>query len=504
MRTGLHAGFLRNAARRPEADALVVAGRTWTYGELDRASRALARAVLDVTARPRVGILASRSATAYIAYLAALRSGGSAVPLPVAAPGERQQRLAERSALDVVVADPRFATEEFTDAITLDVEDCWRLAREGWATPTPTASDPAATSDALAYLLFTSGSSGRPKGVPVRHRHTEHWLPHVVSLLGLRPTRRFAQVAELTFDAAVEELFGAWTSGATVVVPDQDELFDPVTFITRSAITHWSCVPSLVSLSHDDLRPGSLPSLETTIFGGETLTLAQAERWAAAAPRSRVINSYGPTETVVDVAAHVLPADRSGWPKTSNGTVPIGRVFPHLEAHVVPATQELLVRGSQRFDGYLDPADDDGRFAALDGAGDVRDPVGPVTAEHWYRTGDRVATEGGELVHLGRTDEQFKLMGQRIEPAEIEHGLRCWGGVRDAAVLLLPGTDGRRASIGAVVTGTHDSPVELRTRLLAHLPLAYVPRTFVVRQSLPVGTNGKTDRAACRRLLEEA
>ncbi len=499
----LHRGLLTHARRAPHAPALVVDGRTWTYGELASASGALAARLCSSSRTPRVGLLTSRTAAVYVGYLATLRSGGMVTPLSSASPPARLRLIAEQARLSVIITDDDTDAPELgVPVLRLGVDDCLALAATGAGTDARSRSD-RSHQDSLAYLLFTSGSTGQPKGVPIRHRNTMTWLAHVIDVFALGPGDRFAQVAELTFDAAIEEMFSTWGSGATLVVPTREDLFDPVAFINRHRITHWSSVPSIVGLNRDELRPGSLPSLRLTVFGGEALTIEQAGIWSAAAPGSRVINSYGPTETVVDVTVYELPADRSAWPVTSNGTVPIGSVFGHLQSRIDRVTGELQVRGSQRFDGYLDAEDNAGRFLEPGpDAVEVELIAGSLPSRNaWYRTGDRVSLEDGHLVHCGRVDNQVKLFGQRIEPAEVEHALRRWAGAHEAAVVLLSDPDPSRTRLGAVLTGPPLSAAEIRGLLLPHLPLAFIPKEYVHRAQLPINGNGKTDRAECIRLL---
>src|SRR6266511_409114 len=211
-------------------------------------------------------------------------------------------------------------------------------------------------------------------------------------------------------------MFVAWCGGATLVVPQHDELLTPVGFVNDRRITHWFSVPSVVSIAHRlrSLRPGCMPGLRWSLFAGEQLTIAQALAWAGAAPNATIENLYGPTELTITCTGYRLPRDVARWPATSNGTVPIGRPLPHLQAMVLTeagttgAEGELCVRGPQRFDGYLN-------------------------AEH-----DRVRIEDGELVHLGRFDDQVKILGYRIELGEIESVLRRHPGVLDAVVLAVP------------------------------------------------------------------
>jgi acyl-CoA synthetase (AMP-forming)/AMP-acid ligase II len=281
-------------------------------------------------------------------------------------------------------------------------------------------------------------------------------------------------------------------------------------------------VPSVISFARRmrALRPGAMPGLRFSLFAGEPLSLQQAAAWREAAPGSVLENFYGPTELTVTCAEFRLPADPAGWPRTANGTVPIGRVYPGME-HVVldgeghPAEEgELCVRGPQRFPGYLDPADNAGRFrddgfADPGGARTGRD--GAVPASFWYRTGDRVRVEGPDrlLVHLGRLDHQVKVFGYRVELGEIEAALREQPGVHDAVVLALEEPRGGTA-LHAACTGEGGEgsggagdvdPGALLDALRLRLPAYMVPLTLRVLDALPLNGNGKTDRAALAALL---
>ncbi|MER6530578.1 AMP-binding protein [Streptomyces sp. NPDC001508] len=302
-----------------------------------------------------------------------------------------------------------------------------------------------------------------------------------------------SQTFGLTFDPSVFDMFTAWGGGATLVVPSRGELVDPVGFVNDHALTHWFSVPSIISMARDtgSLDPGSLPTLRRSLFAGDRLTVEQARVWSAAAPGSMVENLYGPTEIVITMTAYRLPADHSAWPKTSNGTVPIGRVYPHLDHRIDPRTGELQVRGPQRFDGYLDPADNEGHFH------EPGSNAGPApSAQAWYRTGDRVVVEDGELVHLDRLDQQVKIMGRRLELGDVESAIRRWGGLDDAVVVAAPGPRGE-PMLTAVHSGERAAPAELRDRLYPHVPRHMIPTRFVHLDALPLTANGKVDRKAC-------
>lgn len=494
----LHSWFVNSVGQFPDHPALVVAGRTFTYAELDAISRGIAAQLRKETvSRPRVGLLASRSVVAYGAYLAALRIGGVAVPLNAAHPAERTALLARSAGVDVVVAD-RGQDTGFAADLSLPVARFGEESIEAFVRDADPMDDVEISPQDLAYVLFTSGSTGRPKGVPLRHANLDEFIRYNIGRYDVGPGSRLSQTFHLTFDPSVFDMFVAWGSGATLVVPSEDDLFDPVSFVNRHQLTHWYSVPSVISaaVAAGMLPPDSMPSLRFSLFCGEQLTIEQAHAWADAAPASVLENVYGPTELTVTVCAYRLPRDRSAWPKTVNGTVPIGEIYPHLEYRIDADTGELQVRGSQRFHGYLDPADNAGRF--LDPAtGKEANPPGP---QAYYRTGDKVCVQDGQLVHLGRLDHQVKVFGQRVELEEIERALRVFAGVVDAVVALVE-RPGRGKELACVYTGEPVPTRQLRERLRDHLPLAVIPKQYVHVERLPLNDRGKVDRAACERIL---
>jgi amino acid adenylation domain-containing protein len=488
----LHSWFTDTVRRTPDGVALVVGEQELTYAELDAVSRDVAARIASaVGPSARVGLFASGSVAAYAGYLGTVRGGGVVVPMNTDYPADRNRQVVDLAGLDAVLADEG-RDASFADGvpvITVGAGDVEK-ARAGVADPVPDAED----ADAVAYLLFTSGSTGVPKGVPIRHRNLDAFLRHHLARYEVGPGSRLSQTFGLTFDPSVFDMFVAWGGGAALVVPSRSELLDPVGFVNDRALTHWYSVPSIVSWVRNagGLEPGSLPTLRYSLFAGEQLTLDQARAWADAAPGSTVENLYGPTELSVTVTEYRLPADRSAWPATSNGTVPIGTVYDHLEHRVDPETGELLVRGPQRFDGYLDPADNGTRFD---------DPVpGPTPSpQAWYRTGDRVAEEGGALVHLGRLDHQVKIMGRRLELGDVESAIRQWTDLDTVVVTATPGPGGD-LRLTALYTGREHDPVELRNLLRPHLPTHMVPLRYVHLDALPLNANGKVDRKACAEL----
>lgn len=499
----MYTWFRDTVGRCPDATAIEVAADTLSYRDfatlVDRLAAAVVRAAGE---RPRaVGLLAARSLATYTAYLAALRLGSVVVPLNPAFPAERNRSIRAAAGVDVVVADEAGAgqlPQVLAGAAALPLVGRWRHDL-----PAPWQGSYDVDPGSVAYLLFTSGSTGTPKGVPIRHRNVAGYLAHCVERYAVTPGCRLSQTFDLTFDPSVFDLFASWSTGATLVVPSSTEVLTPARFVTGRGITHWYSVPSVISLARRlrGLRPGAMPDLRWSVFAGEQLTSSQARDWAAAAPNSVLENAYGPTELTVTCTAYRLPADPAAWPATSNGTVPIGRPNAGLDAVLVgedgvPGDDgELCVRGGQRFDGYLDPAHNRGRFHSA-AFGEV---TGPPTPADWYRTGDRVRREGGEFVHIGRVDDQVKLRGYRIEPGEIEAVLRDHPAVHD--VVVIPATTAAGETVlHALYTGTAVDPAELRDAVHARLPEYMVPAAVHHVDTFPVNTSGKIDR---RRLAAE-
>ncbi|MFE0376911.1 AMP-binding protein [Streptomyces inhibens] len=494
----LYDWFAASATGHPDQPALEIGDTALTYTELARLADTLAAHLLrhlDGEPPRRIGLLAARTAVAYAGYLAIQRLGAAVVPLGPSFPAERNAGIARAAQLDAVLTDGTAENTGRPGAPTLTLTDPELLRLT--APPLP-AIRPARPED-LAYILFTSGSTGVPKGVPIQHRNICAYLMHVVPRCAAGPGARFSGTFDLTFDPSVHDMFTAWGSGATLVVPTRDDLLSPVRFVNRHALTHWNSVPSVISIAKRfrALRPGSMPTLRSSMFCGEPLTLQQAEAWQQAAPHSQVENAYGPTELTVTCTAYRLPPDRSDWPAPANGTVPIGT--PHEGVQLLLHDGELCVRGPQRFPGYLDPANNADRFLAPDGS--PYDPTTALTDAHWYRTGDRVARAGEDrpLVHLGRGDQQVQVHGYRVELTEVEAALRALPGVMDAAVL--PRTTPGGTELTAAYTGTPGTEDGLRTALRDRLPAYMVPATLTGLDALPLNRNGKVDRAALGELL---
>jgi len=498
-----------------------------SYGEFYNVAHGLA---LELAALPPGSLLLSmdRSVEGVVAYWAAFLAGRRLTPVSPSWPADRRTALARAVGAHhtLVASTPAGAAAEIDVSLALD-----RLRGQRPRTTARHRADDGAD----AYVLFTSGSTGRPKGVRISRAALTAYVDAATGSAGLGPGDRASHNIDYTFDPSIYDVFVTLGSGATLCVPQRGEQLRPVAFVTRARLTHWCSVPSLIGLADrlGSLAPDAMPTLRRSMFLGEALLRSDAQRWRQAAPRSVLVNAYGPTE-LTNTCFEYRWELGAELPETGNGTVPIGHANPGQDWGLLDAagssSGELVVRGVQRLTSYLDTEDNTGRFARrvpLDGSADSGWRPADVVAEAGesatvdaglaYRTGDLVEVTEQGLVHLGRTDRQVKLRGQRVEPAEVEHLLRQLLGLE--RVTVFPERQGAQARLVAVVEAAspagstretdgqeayrradpwQEAPPagELRGRMPAHL----IPARWVALSRFPVNARGKLDLDAIRRM----
>ncbi|PRH79043.1 non-ribosomal peptide synthetase [Streptomyces solincola] len=487
-----------HAARRAGAVAVEHAGATLTYGRLLDAARRTARRLRarGVGRGDVVAVALPRGADAVTAVLGVLLAGAAYCPLDPAAPAKRLRRLLrDTDPALVLTTGARPAAFAGHPTLLLDeadpaVGDRASAHRE----PTPSAAAGAVPDD-LAYVLHTSGTTGRPKGVAVAHRALAHFTAAAAHRYGLRPEDRVLQFAPLHFDASVEEIFLTLCAGATLVLRGEGMTESVPHFLRECARLRTSVLDLPTAYWHEvayavSTGAATLPdAVRTVVIGGEAALPERVERWRAAVGTSvALLNTYGPTEaTVVATVADLHDAG------LAPGDVPIGLPLPGTRAAVVDG--ELYLLGPALADGYRPETPDGSRFAPLQAL-----PGAPRA----YRTGDLVRVgEDGRLRHLGRADTEFKISGHRVQPAEVETALLTHPRVRQAAVAgqVLP--DGTRRLVAHVVPeGRAPSAAEVREHLRSRLPAALVPSAVETVRELPRTSSGKIDRAALARPAE--
>jgi amino acid adenylation domain-containing protein len=489
--------FLRGLAVSPDREAIRVGGQSITYREAHDLSLTWAGSLLRAcaSAPKAIGVLAGKGIDAYIGILAALYCGVPAVPFQPDFPLARIRHTIRAANISALVTDER-GYRLLPDV--LDAGDSMPILRPGagsaldarFALTEPRLAGP---SDP-AYILFTSGSTGRPKGVVITHGNLDHYFRSLEARYDFGPDDVFSQTFDPAFDCAMFDLFAAWGCGGTLVsVPGRAYSAMPQ-FLTAEGVTVWYSTPAAISVlaRRGGLAENAMPTLRLSMFAGDALTAADAAAWQRAAPASIVDCLYGPTETTITCTAYRWSADSSPA-ECLNGIVPIGRFHNGHEYFLLdehggpdPIEGELCVRGPQVTPGYLDPEDDEGRFLEHD-------------SRRWYRTGDRVRlSPRGDLLFLGRIDNQVQVQGWRIELGEIDHHVRQFGGIND--VVTVTATVDGRPELFVFYTGVPARPAEFARHLLRTLPQQMIPRHYSHLDEMPLSRNGKLDRPTLRKL----
>jgi D-alanine--poly(phosphoribitol) ligase subunit 1 len=512
--------FYESSVLDPQALALFVADSRFSYGQLASLARRIS-GWLDLKIGERsgkVGILASRTLEAYAGVLGTLWSGAAYVPIKPDTPEDRVIRILQQTNLDALIVDQagfnRLSDHVLENAPKrilfgpdakppqsamtfpgISIESFSELSEEGSEQPVTVGPDE------LSYIIFTSGTTGTPKGVMIENESVCQFIEIMHQRFALRADDRVAEASELTFDASVFDMFMAWSSGASLFVVPAAQLMAPAKFIRDHELTIWFSVPSTPSFMGrmKMLKPGAFPSLRISIFAGEALAVSTAQAWQMAAPNSIVENFYGPTELTVDCIAQTL--EDPPYVTPNRGTMAIGTVFPGVRAGIVDADLKFLPRGEegelvvstrQAARGYFgDPELTAARFPTLNG-------------ERWYRTGDLAFEDAsGTFHHLGRIDNQVKVLGNRVELEEVEAHLREILGTDMVAAVAWPLVDSRASGIVAFHCAPGVTRDAAREEMKKRVPDYMVPQRIHYLDALPLGATGKIDRKALLHLLNE-
>ncbi|CPV49944.1 non-ribosomal peptide synthetase [Mycobacteroides abscessus] len=473
--------FAVQVERAPETVALVCRDRSWTYRELDQITNRIAHLLAGNGAGPGevVGLLVPRSGEAIIGLLAILKTGAAYLPIDPAHPGERIKFMVSDAGPVAVLTTADLGSRfEGLDVGVIEIDDPLIDGQPSSALPAPEPDD-------LAYMTYTSGTTGVPKAVAVTHHNVTQLVDAVRADLPARPGEVWSQWHSLVFDVSVWEIWGALLHGGRlVVVPESvasspDDLHE---LLISEKVSVLCQTPSAAGM----LSPERLEST-TLIVAGEACPPELVDRWATSG--RTMINAYGPTEATIYAAM-------SGPLTPGSGVAPIGSPVPGAALFVLdkwlrPAPEgvvgELYVAGNGVAPGYA-------HRSGLTASRFLACPFGGP-GSRMYRTGDLVQWgEDGQLQYLGRADEQVKIRGYRIELGEIQAALARLDGVEQAVVIAREDRPGDKRLVGYIM-GTAD-PVEARSALAERLPAYMVPAAVVVLDALPLTVNGKLDKRA--------
>lgn len=485
----LHQRFELRAQQTPEAQAVVFDGETLSYGELNRRADQLANYLkrLGVGPETLIGICVERGIAMLVGLLGILKAGGAYLPLDPECPKERLAFMLDDAQVKIVVTQ-----EQLLDRFPQQNIQ-WACLDSDWSAisqEVPVAPPTGALPENLAYAIYTSGSTGKPKGVLIEHRGVMNVIESAIKAFGVGFGSRVVQLASLSFDASVLEIFTALLSGATLYLVSRETLLsgaDLGEFLRENAITTMAIPPSLL----DTIPSGDYPALRSIVVGGEACSAETAARWS----RGRLFfNAYAPTEATIYATTMLCAEGERQRPS-------LGRPIQNMQVYLLdqngqpaPASVpgELYLGGAGVARGYLNrPELTAERF--------VPHAFSTQPGARLYRTGDLARFLANENIEfLGRTDHQVKVRGFRIELGEIEAALGEHSLVREVAVVVRDGRPGEKRIVAYVLPheGQPPSTTELRRHLQGRLPDYMLPSAFVIVDSMPLTETGKIDRTA--------
>lgn len=502
-----------SAARFPNRTAVVDAdGRRLTYLELNRQADAMAACLCarGVELGDRVGVVLPKSLEAVVALFGVMKAGAAYVPVDSTAPAERGRRILTDCAIRALIVHSRCAgvlpdSRDMLAAVvvagapaaSVELGANYVTFEEAIAAGTP-PQRPRRRSD-LAYILYTSGSTGMPKGVMLTHENALSFVDWCSSVFEPTEDDRFSSHAPFHFDLSVLDLYVAIKHGAAIHLIGEDLGKNPkelAKFIAANRLTIWYSTPSILTLllQFGNIEARHVPDLRLVLFAGEVFPVKHLRQLQHQWPAPAYFNLYGPTETNVCTFARipsVIPDDR-------DAPYPIGFACAHCASlvldeegrEVVPGEEGLLyISGPSVFSGYWNrPAENANAFIERDG-------------RRWYNTGDVVRWEAGEgFIYAGRRDRMIKRRGYRIELGEIERALYLHPALREVAVIAVPDADAGVKVVAFVAAheGTQPSIIELKTFCGSKLPAYMSPDRFVFHARLPRTSTDKVDYQALK------
>ncbi|NWH04959.1 amino acid adenylation domain-containing protein [Desulfobacter latus] len=516
----LFKGFYEAAEKYGARDALYVDGMTYVYEELAERSLCWAESIHKANENPYVLTLGYQSYSNYVSMLAALGAGKAYVPLNPNFPKQRLLKTMEivEAGTLIVAAEGEASLDQLLKEYqgTLVILLCDSDSKAGWEGRYPQhrwlkageckysgAMRQAAPEDP-AYVLFTSGSTGEPKGIEISNRNIYNYLRFILAEYPIYTEDRISQIFDPTFDVSVYDMFTGWWSGAAVYSLPRAQRLQLSSFVRDHELTCWCSVPSLANAVRQIrlLEGGGLKTLRQSVFTGEALSMNTARTWKKAAPHSTIINLYGPTEVTIQFAHFQCDDLDKEYP---HSMMPIGFVFPSQSGKVmkedareaeIGQAGELYVSGSQVSKGYLKNREQTkSSFVKI-----------PESDNLWYRTGDLVEMdEEGCLYYLGRIDDQVQINGYRVELQEIEAVLRR--AAKTATAVVIPWPPERKNNpdsvYGFVLSGGKLDKKKINALCKEELPEFTRPADIFPIETVPINASGKLDRKALSKQLSE-
>ncbi|TAL60873.1 MAG: hypothetical protein EPN85_06315 [Bacteroidetes bacterium] len=512
--------FIHSWNNFSDRTALDVKNVSYTYNDLYKIAGGISNCIKKRSSSEDklIGILADRSITAYSGILGILLSGKGYVPFNKNFPVLRTLSMIELSQVKTIIVGEE-CIEYLEECLkTISSDKCFLMPDKHNSAPlkkkyprhqfimltSPVPGNepielPSVDGDSIAYLLFTSGSTGVPKGVAITNKNVSSFLNYLSTKYHFDKTDRFFQISELTFDLSVQDLFLCWMSGACLCVSNDTSTVTIAKFIKEKKITSWFSVPSVAVLLSKMrlLKSNTFPLLKYSMFCGEVLPERIAQEWQSAAPNSTLINFYGPTEGTISITHYEWKKD-SETNHCLNGIVPIGTIFETQEFCILDELNkpvatgekgELCIRGTQVISKY---------FSSVPNQNDIFIKIQGQGENTWYKTGDLVTSNQNNIIYyLGRKDSQVKIKGYRVELGEIDYVIRIAATTDMIATITQNNPDGTADKILSFVVRQKDSTIseaDIIKECMIKLPKYMIPDKIFFLDGMPLNSNGKIDR----------
>ena len=477
-------GFLYWYDKTPDALALFINDKGYSYQEMYAAAFSIYKEIKQYK-EDRIGVWCENDVYSYAAILAISMTGACYVPLNAKFPSRKLNTIIADCGLKLVISGNDLNENDFFADIkivspVLDFKQAGEIEK--------TIEQP------LAYILYTSGTTGLPKGVPVKKSSVNSFFTYFIRQFDFKPSDRFLQAYELSFDVSVFSIFCAWNAGASVfpVKDNKNKFLEIFKTIQDHELTVCSMVPGVLGVVARYFRDFGFPFVRYSFFSGDALYYKWAKEWKQCIPHAEIHNFYGPTETTI-VCTHYKWMEEIAGKDSVNGIVPIGKPFPGMEFILVDEALnelnpnehgELCFTGKQVIDAYINNAATESFFEHK--------------GKRYYRTGDWCGIDGkGDLLFYGRNDKQVKVNGYRVELAEIENVIR---NITSANCrVLLETTQPVDQLIAFVEAESHN----LKNDLMLYLPDYMIPSRFIFVEQLPLTLNNKIDEARLKTILNE-
>jgi amino acid adenylation domain-containing protein len=469
------------AEKFPSSNALHINGRYHTYNELLNIADSIRESIPEEKKTERIAVYCNDDVYTYASILAVNMYGAAYIPLNKKYPAERNRSILQESRAELILSSAPGNISSLPGGVK--VIDTKAEQKE---IISARSKGKVADQD-LCYILFTSGTTSEPKGVPVTHENANAFFNYFLAEYDFSKEDKFLQTYELTFDVSVFSFFmPLLTGGCCYVLPDEGiKPMKIIEWLQKHGITVISMVPGVLQYLEKYLDQIKIDDLRYSFFSGDALYHELAVKWKSCLPNGKIHNFYGPAETTIVCTRYVFQEDLSAI-ESVNGIVPLGKAFPGMGFIIVDEEKRETLKGELCFSG------DQVIPAYLNGA--YEDLFFLYKNERYYRTGDIASlNSSGDLVFHGRADSQVKINGYRVELAEVENILRNVSGL---ACKVLSVKENSIERLVAFCEAESINPQSLKEEMQKKLPPYMVPQSFIAVKQFPLNNNGKADRKA--------